>query len=449
MSNRTFFKNAQEGHMSLQDIFSDLFKKHTPEETASVFIAGTELTTPKKEEMLSGWIKPFLFAKFFVTCVIGLGILFFLASSMGYGGAVYLMMIGIPCVVPVTTLLFVWEMHIPRNISLPEVIKILGAGGVLSIFAAIIGFSGVADMASIWAGFIEEPAKLLIIYFLLKKKNRVYILDGILLGMAVGTGFAMFESLIYTMGAFEQGGASYGLAVALVRAFSAISGHGLYAALYGGALVMAKGEEEVSPNHLLSFTFLKYFAIAIVLHAFHNMGINVGLPKFFGGLLWGEWIVETIIAVSIFLSLLKVGVNQIVDICAKANGGRVTNAVKRGAQEFAGPQKNIVGSSAQIQLEGVAGPCVGQIYRISQGRKLTIGRLSGKNDIAIPSCQNVSSIHCEVSVDGDRVYVMDLNSTNGTYIGEQRAVPNQKMPVSDGSMIYLGNKSCGFRVRIH
>ena len=79
---------------------------------------------------------------------------------------------------------------------------------------------------------------------------------------------------------------------------------------------------------------------------------------------------------------------------------------------------------------------------------MTIGRVSGKNDIALPSCQNVSSIHCEISAKGSSVYVKDLNSTNGTFLGEQKLYADQEMMVTNGALIYLGNKTCGFRIRI-
>ena len=65
-NNRTFFKQVKEGHLTLKDIFSDVKRKHTPEESARVFIAGTALTTPDESEMLAGWQKPFLFARFFL-----------------------------------------------------------------------------------------------------------------------------------------------------------------------------------------------------------------------------------------------------------------------------------------------------------------------------------------------------------------------------------------------
>jgi len=83
------------------------------------------------------------------------------------------------------------------------------------------------------------------------------------------------------------------------------------------------------------------------------------------------------------------------------------------------------------------------------GKSITIGRVSGKNDIALPSCQNVSSVHCEVYVRNGAVYVKDLNSTNGTFLGDQKLYANQEMRAMDGAYIYLGNKNCGFRIRMN
>lgn len=79
-NNRTFFKNVKEGHMSLKDIFSDVLKKHTPEESARVLIAGTPLTTPKEADMLSGWQKPYLFFRFFVLCAVVMVLAYFMAA---------------------------------------------------------------------------------------------------------------------------------------------------------------------------------------------------------------------------------------------------------------------------------------------------------------------------------------------------------------------------------
>ena len=86
-SNRTFFKKVKnEDKMSLGDIFSEVGRKHSKEDTARVFIAGTELTTPRESEMLAGWQKPFLFARFFGLTVVVLALCYVFGELFGHPG---------------------------------------------------------------------------------------------------------------------------------------------------------------------------------------------------------------------------------------------------------------------------------------------------------------------------------------------------------------------------
>lgn len=487
-NNRTFFKNVKEGQMSLGDIFEDVFERHTSEQTAKVFIAGTELTTPKESEMLSGWQKPFLFARFFGFSAIILALFYILAVQFDHSTGKVLTLILLPMIVPISVLLLTWEMNVPRDISLMEVFKMVALGGVLSMIANfVLQIMGV-NPSTTWFGLVEEPAKLLVIIFMLKQKNRKYILDGILIGMAVGTGFAVVETLEYVWSAFTMSAAATamnlmiteltlpgatlggvvetivanlnaveylamdagfenGMHVAILRSINGISGHGLYAALYGGGLLMAKGDEEFRFIHLFDVNHLKYFAAAVLLHAVNNSGVTFGLPIFWEGRISTILLLNTAIGVILFLGLLREGVNQIVKISAAKNGGRVTMAVNRGAGSAAGSYP-AAPAGGEARLECVAGPSVGQVYRCSSGSSLTLGRTAGKCDIALPGSESVSSRHCRISVNGNRVTVTDLNSTNGTYMNEQRLMPMQPMPVNDGAIIYLGNKNCGFRIRI-
>lgn len=498
-SNRTFFKKVKnEGKMSLGDIFSEVTRKHTKEDTARVFIAGTELTTPTKSEMLSGWQKPFLFARFFGICALVLALCYVFGELFGHRGGYYLMMVGIPLLVPVTVLLLAWEMNIPRDISLMEVVKIVAVGGILSLIATLV-LSMFGDTSTTWVGFIEEPAKLIVIYFLLKRKNRVYILDGVLIGMAVGTGFAVMETLFYVFDNFtesviigllilieELGNAGYtnvpellnilveeygsvysvafdygvsnGLSVAFMRAINGICGHGMYAALYGGGLLMAKGDEEVQISHLFKLDFLKYFVASVLLHALNNSGVTFGLPSFFDGMIHGVLILKTALGIAIFLPLLRTGVNQIVTICTAENGGRVTVAVNRKIADSAAPA-----SSAAVKLVCIAGPGVGQRYRCDEGQTAILGRNPGKCNIVISENSNVSGVHCKVEVIGGQVTVTDLGSTNGTYVEtvenhdlnvcgaylyNRKLDAYQPVTVHSGAEIYLGGKTSAFRVEI-
>lgn len=471
-NNRTFFKNVKQGNMTLGDIFSDMARRHTTKETGEVLIAGTPSTTPKESEMLANWRKPFLFARFFIGFAAILLVSYLMAAYVGYMGGYYLLLVGIPFLMPVTLLLMVFEMNVPRNISLYEVITTVGLGGVLSLIATLIIDHFIGVEQAYWAGLVEEPAKLIVIYMVLRKNNYKYAINGALIGAAVGTGFAVMESLIYTINyiavgtisamvsMYENGmgladvinnvdavwasGVAQGLYVALARAITALSGHGVFAALYGCALVKAKGSEEVNVSHLLKGEFLLYFAISIGLHALHNYGLDLGLPVLLGGLLPCEYIIIAAIAVVLLVNTLRIGVNQVVEISAAKNGGRVTMAVNRGAA-VGGPA---MGGARDVQLQFIAGPNVGQTYVCHEGQSMTLGRVAGRADIALPGCESVSGVHCRVDVMNGRVNITDLNSTNGTYLDNQRLAPNSPMHALDGSTIYLGNKNCAFRIQI-
>lgn len=444
-NNRTFFKEAREGHMSLLDIFSDVFKRHTPEESAQVLIAGTALTTPRESEMLSNWQKPFIFARFLLGCAIVIALSYFMAIKGWPGMDTVLVLLAI--VAPVSILLLTWELNVPRNISLADVLKWVAIGGIMSLIFTVL-FNVALDIFSFlgefstesatWAAVVEEPAKLAIVYYIVKKKDYKFVLNGILVGMAVGTGFAVMETLAYIMRYAFAYGYEAGLEVAILRALGSFSSHGTYAAIYGGGLVMAKGSHKLQLGHLFHLDHLVYLIAAMILHACNNsIVVQAFLAMELGEYAW--IIIETLIMYALlFLPLIKKGVNQVVDVCTAHNGGRVTMAVNRA------PTPVGRSATAAFTVECVAGPMAGRSFPL-HGR-LTIGR-AGTCDISLPNASSVSSNHCVIQVSGGQVTVTDLGSTNGTYINGQRLSPNQQVPVFGGTVIYLGNQSCGFAIR--
>ena len=79
-------------------------------------------------------------------------------------------------------------------------------GGILSIFIALVLFANTETLSNAFgasaAGIIEEPAKLGALLILMRGgriKKYPYILNGLLLGAAVGCGFAAFESAGYAL----------------------------------------------------------------------------------------------------------------------------------------------------------------------------------------------------------------------------------------------------------
>ena len=433
-NNRTFFKKAQQGEMSYQDIFSQVFRKHTSEETARVFIAGTSLTTPSEAEMLAGWQKPFLFARFFVVTVLVAALGYFMGVQFGHYGGMLVSFVALAVLAPVTLLLLTWEMNVPRNISLYEILGIFAVGGILSLIATM--FLGQFRLAtgSQWAPLTEEPAKLLIICLCLMKKDRRYILNGMLLGLAVGAGFSAMENLFYIFKAVLQTGEWVnGIAAGIARTVTGIDGHEIWAALYGGALVMVKGRDKLNFSHFLKPQFLMYFAAAFALHYVHNSDLGLSPLVQYGAL--------SAISLFLFLRLLKTGVNEIVAITAGLNGGRVTQAVERDAK------MGIDSTPASVfQLEFLTGPYAGKRIRLASGRSLTLGRVQGRCDVALPQCGGVSSRHCSITCTETAVTVTDLGSTNGTTVDGQMAPAQTAVTAKAGSVIILGKGECSIRV---
>jgi hypothetical protein len=52
--------------------------------------------------------------------------------------------------------------------------------------------------------------------------------------------------------------------------------------------------------------------------------------------------------------------------------------------------------------------------------------------------RGVSRIHAELSLVGDKIYITDLMSTNGTYLAGQRLKPNEAMLLRKGDELHIG-----------
>ncbi|KAF7153241.1 hypothetical protein RHSIM_Rhsim01G0197200 [Rhododendron simsii] len=77
---------------------------------------------------------------------------------------------------------------------------------------------------------------------------------------------------------------------------------------------------------------------------------------------------------------------------------------------------------------------------------VTVGRLPEKADIVIP-VGTVSGVHARIEKKDGVLLVTDLDSTNGTFIGEKRLKPGVAAPMSSGSYITFGDTNLAiFRV---
>ncbi len=65
-----------------------------------------------------------------------------------------------------------------------------------------------------------------------------------------------------------------------------------------------------------------------------------------------------------------------------------------------------------------------------------IGRIQ-PNDLVLPSAK-VSRAHARILIEDDRMLLIDLNSSNGTFAGSQRLTPNEPYPLSFGLSFEIG-----------
>ena len=300
--------NSEQVSLRLFDLVVNVFKKHTLEERENTFICGTAKTAPKEDEICSKWPKPWLYSRVFILFAITfLGLLALLRifeNTLAYPGIIFIGALA----VPFSLLVFFWELNAPRNINIFDVIKIFFWGGVSSllltmIFSRIIVVGEVDYVGAIMIGVIEESAKFVVVAYFLRGSKRKYILNGLLLGAAVGAGFAVFETAGYEF--------AYGLQIPILmriiytRGVLAFGGHIVWTAMSGAALAMVKEDDRLKINHLKDIKFLKYFILTVVLHAIWDMPIsNSSEIPFAQGIL-------TIIAWIIILILISSGLKQI------------------------------------------------------------------------------------------------------------------------------------------
>ncbi|MEC5423119.1 PrsW family intramembrane metalloprotease [Virgibacillus sp. C22-A2] len=262
--------------LNLRDIFSAVFKKHTQEEGEILFISGTRVTTPMESEISTSWPKPWLFSRVFLALAITY-ILLYVCTFMfqNINALPGLIMVG-SFAVPFSLLIFFWETNVPRNISIYEIAKMFFVGGTASLVTTLFLFSvfPVYELdytGAVVVGVVEEIGKLIVVVYFIKKLNPKFILNGLLIGAAIGAGFGAFESAGYAF----QFGIAYGdqvmMSVIFERAWTSIGTHVIWTAIAGAALVYVKGNNPLANDHFTDSKFIKLFAVPVILHAVWDM----------------------------------------------------------------------------------------------------------------------------------------------------------------------------------
>ncbi|GAC1403203.1 MAG: hypothetical protein NVSMB49_20260 [Ktedonobacteraceae bacterium] len=187
--------------------------------------------------------------------------------------------------VPVVFVTFLYD-HQHLSILTPETIgRSFGVGGILGVLGASVlealllptpssANQGLSLSSALGVGLIEEGCKIAAVMFVARRLHHTESIDGLLLGAAVGMGFAALESTGYAFTAFVR---SHGLVTAsivstVLRGLLAPFGHGVWTAILGAVLF-----QQSTPRHfrITGLVILTYLFVS-VLHGFWD-----GLPLVF------------------------------------------------------------------------------------------------------------------------------------------------------------------------
>lgn len=408
------------------DLISSPENRHTSRERDLALQTGTASNQGNPADLYRGWQRPWLF-----WTALKLGAILIALSLAGtYGslmlvqttteGAVQMLYLIPPMVIPLVLMVFFWELNVPRNITIWELLLFFLVGAILSFAGNGVMYRVVRSGPDSYAALREEPAKLfagviLMIYFSKAKHKRIFGLTGLVIGAAVGSGFSAFESINY--------GLKNDLYTVVVRVAYAAVGHTMYSCSYTAAAALHSPDGRITPESFFNSDFLLTFMGATACHALWNTGeipVFVKLP---------------IAAVVLWYEALWMTRKCLVQVRHHRSGTSPNAAAPRMCQA----------ESNQIMIRCLRGEIAGKQWTLNGGALLGIGRGAG-NAVRIPDgIAGISRMHCYLEKQPTGWFVMDANSTHGTYLQEPggricRLAPGKQYPINNGSLIFLGSQ---------
>jgi RsiW-degrading membrane proteinase PrsW (M82 family) len=185
--------------------------------------------------------------------------------------------------VPVTFVVWAFGRRHSGEVTAELLFSTFVTGGILGVLAASLLESYLLH-PSPWlflgVGLIEEAVKLLALAFLTRNLAHKYARDGMILGAAVGFGFAAFESAGYAFTALftEQGLSLMQLVqTELLRGLLAPVGHGLWTAILGGVLFSSSGREHFAVTWRLLWSYLGVSVLHALWDSMHSIALLLTL----------------------------------------------------------------------------------------------------------------------------------------------------------------------------
>ena len=313
---RTFQVDKLEG-FSLSRFMRQIFRHHSWADVTEYLTYGTPQNTPSIAEVDTNWPAPWLFVRLMVLTVVAYLLIVHLAPMIREYAILPILIVGV-IGFPLVSLLFFWEVNILKNISVLTLIGIMIVGGFVSIIVTLLMSAFTGPYAAYWAGPVEESAKLLtMVIFSFRQKYR-FKLNGLLIGAAVGTGFAFIETGGYALRYVRN------LEFVMVtRSLLSPFMHIPWSAIVGFALWRTISASGYSFSGFFDKKFMPLFLLAIGMHMFWNSPLNIA-PTIVA-------IILALIEYTIIIYLIQDGINEVrrckSDACKKTESQPVEQAI--------------------------------------------------------------------------------------------------------------------------
>lgn len=261
----------------VSSLFSGAFKWRTGDDLDAQFNVGCSRTTPALLEVKADWPQPGAFPRILLLGLVA-SVIMVLTTNSNTIALLPGMLFACSFTVPLACLVFVFELNILRNMSMTRVVGALLLGGFLSLFVTTLlnSFESNTTGMERWigasiAGPVEETAKLIAALFFLGLSSRFgWTLNGLLVGAAVGAGFAGFETAGYGLAGLLTSGFDATIRVLILRGILAPFMHVIWTACVVGALCRVRAGQSLRIDHFLDWRFLRIFLLVVVLHMVWN-----------------------------------------------------------------------------------------------------------------------------------------------------------------------------------
>jgi len=265
----------------VKNLFINVLKRHTVQERDEVLKAGMDSEkNPGNIKITEKSLCPWFYSRIFI--ILFAVFIIFEICLMNFNNSNVMpgvMIIG-SLMMPFAILTMFFELNIYRDVSFFKVIGIFLLGGsasllfTLFLYTIIPSGNGYGLIGASIISITEEIGKTVIVIAILKRSKNMSVLKGLLIGGAVGAGFAVFESAGYAFNIFldahDYNNFYYGYVDSLgqmnftifLRSILSFGGHTAWAAIEGAAFAREKK---------INKAFVKVFGLCFALHAIWDM----------------------------------------------------------------------------------------------------------------------------------------------------------------------------------